>query len=117
MRSGDFGPALPDRVAPCRARAESAVTLSAVKALPEEFDPSGVPGFLADGWGFEVEAIDYAAVGAGSYHWLASDTEGTRGFVTVDDLDQKPWLGDTRESVFGGLRRAFDTAVAPRQGR
>jgi aminoglycoside phosphotransferase (APT) family kinase protein len=43
-----------------------------------------------------------------------NDPSGTRGFVTVDDLDQKPWFGDTRESVFDGLRRAFDTAAALR---
>jgi hypothetical protein len=85
-----------------------------VKALPEEFEASALIGSLADGWGFDVEAADYAAVGAGSYHWVVNDLEGTRGFVTVDDLDRKPWLGDTRDSVFDGLRRAFDTAVALR---
>jgi spectinomycin phosphotransferase len=85
-----------------------------LKALPEEFDAGGLTGFLADGWGFEVETADYAPLGAGSYHWEAGDREGTRRFVTVDDLDQKPWLGDTRDSVFDGLRRAFDTAAALR---
>jgi spectinomycin phosphotransferase len=85
-----------------------------VKALPEEFESTALIGSLADGWGFQVEAIDYAAVGFGSYHWVATDSTGTRGFVTVDDLEQKPWLGDTRESVFDGLTRAFDTAVALR---
>jgi thiamine kinase-like enzyme len=71
-------------------------------------------GLLADGWSFDLAAADYAAVGGGSYHWVVRDLDGTRGFVTVDDLDRKPWLGDTRESVFDGLRRAFDTAVALR---
>jgi spectinomycin phosphotransferase len=85
-----------------------------VRALPEELDGSALVGLLSDGWGFDVEAADYAAVGGGSYHWVVTDREGTRGFVTVDDLDRKPWLGDTRESVFDGLRRAFDTAVALR---
>ena len=69
---------------------------------------------LADGWGIDVDAADYAAVGAGSYHWVVSDRNGTRAFVTVDDLDLKAWLGDTRESTFDGLRRAFDTAAALR---
>jgi spectinomycin phosphotransferase len=85
-----------------------------VKALPEEFEAGTLIGFLADGWGFDVETADYAPVGAGSYHWVVNDVAGTRGFVTVDDLDQKPWLGDTRESAFDGLRRAFDTAGALR---
>jgi spectinomycin phosphotransferase len=85
-----------------------------VRAPPEEFETSALLGVLADGWGFDVEAVHYAAVGGGSYHWVVNDFKGTRGFVTVDDLDHKPWLGDTRESAFDGLRRAFDTAVALR---
>jgi hypothetical protein len=87
-----------------------------VRALPEEFETSDLIDVLADGWGFDVEAADYAAVGGGSYHWVVRDREGTRGFVTVDDLDRKPWFGEPRESVFDGLRRAFDTAVALRDG-
>jgi spectinomycin phosphotransferase len=85
-----------------------------VKALPEEFEAGALKGFLADGWGFDVEAADYAAVGFGSYHWIVTDLGGTRGFVTVDDLDRKAWLGDTRDSAYDGLRHAFDTAVALR---
>jgi spectinomycin phosphotransferase len=85
-----------------------------VKAPPEEFEADVLIGALADGWGFDAETSDYAAVGAGSYHWVVRDGEGTRAFVTVDDLDQKAWLGDTRDSAFDGLRRAFDTAAALR---
>jgi spectinomycin phosphotransferase len=85
-----------------------------VRALPDDFEAGALIGPLADGWGFEVESSEYAAVGGGSYHWTVSDADGTRGFVTVDDLDRKPWLGDTRTSVFDGLRRAFDTAAALR---
>jgi spectinomycin phosphotransferase len=87
-----------------------------VRTLPEEFDVSALVPVLAEDWGFEVAVADYAPVGAGSYHWVLSDPEGKRGFVTVDDLDQKPWFGDTRDAVFDGLRRAFDTAVALRGG-
>jgi len=87
-----------------------------VRAIPEEFEADALTASLADGWGFDVETADYAAVGGGSYHWVVSDAEGMRGFATVDDLDRKPWLGGTRESVFDGLRRAFDTAAALRDG-
>ena len=87
-----------------------------MRALPEDFDTSALIGALADDWGFEVDSSEYAPVGGGSYHWVVSDREGTRAFVTVDDLDWKHWLGDTRESAFDGLRRAFDTAVALRDG-
>ena len=93
------------------------VTLGGVRAAPpEELETSALFAALADDWGLAVEAVDYAAVGGGSYHWLVKDLEGTRSFVTADDLDQKPWLGKTRESAFDGLRRAFDTAVALRDG-
>jgi spectinomycin phosphotransferase len=82
---------------------------------PDEFETSALIDFLADGWGLEVEAVDYAAVGGGSYHWVVDDAAGTRSFVTGDDLDVKSWLGDTREAAFDGLVRAFDTALALRQ--
>jgi spectinomycin phosphotransferase len=85
-----------------------------VRALPEEFEVSALIESLAQSWSIDVETLDYAAVGGGSYHWVVRDREGRRGFATVDDLDVKPWLGDTRESVFAGLRSAFDAAVALR---
>ena len=85
-----------------------------MKGLPEEFDAGVLAGALADGWGLDVAAADYAALGAGSYHWFVRDAEGARAFVTVDDLDQKAWLGDTRDAAFDGLRCAFDTAAALR---
>jgi spectinomycin phosphotransferase len=86
-----------------------------VKDLPDEFDAGALAVALAEGWGLDLVAADYAAVGAGSYHWLVRDAEGARGFVTVDDLDQKTWLGDTRDAAFDGLRAAFDTAAALRE--
>ena len=87
-----------------------------MRALPEAFDAGALTGVLADDWGFNVEAAEYARVGGGSYHWVVRDRHGSRGFVTVDDLDWKPWLGSTRVSVLDGLTRAFDTALALRDG-
>ncbi len=84
--------------------------------LPKELEQVALLSALAEEWGLGTEVAEYAAVGFGSYHWVVTSAEGTRGFVTVDDLDQKPWLGDTRESAFVGLRRAFDTALALRDG-
>ena len=83
-------------------------------APPEEFEAGALIDFLADGWDLPVEAVHYAAVGGGSYHWIVNDTDGPCGFATADDLDLKPWLGDTRESVFEGLSHSFGTAVALR---
>jgi spectinomycin phosphotransferase len=85
-----------------------------VRDLPEGFDARAIPEALADGWGFVVSTIDYNPVGFGSYHWTVADAAGRRAFVTVDDLDQKPWLGDSRDDAFAGLARSFDTAVALR---
>jgi aminoglycoside phosphotransferase (APT) family kinase protein len=105
---------LPSLVDDCAGRSLLDQRRRELRTLPEEFEAGALIGFLADGWGFDAEAVDYAAVGGGSYHWVVNDIERTRGFVTVDDLDRKPWLGDKRESVFDGLRRAFDTAAALR---
>ena len=85
-----------------------------MRALPEDVETSALLDALAEGWGFSAVSAEYAAVGAGSYHWVVIDSEGTRGFVTVDDLDQKGWLGNTREATFAGLTRCLDTALALR---
>jgi spectinomycin phosphotransferase len=70
---------------------------------------------LADGWGIRAASLQYAAVGGGSYHWVVRDDQGERWFVTVDDLDDKGWLGQTRPVVFEGLRAAMDAAVTLRR--
>ena len=70
---------------------------------------------LADGWRIEARALRYAAVGGGSYHWAVRDGHRDRWFVTVDDLDSKGWLGETRPAVFAGLATAMDTAVSLRR--
>jgi spectinomycin phosphotransferase len=69
---------------------------------------------LAEGWRIDAAAMRYAAVGGGSYHWTVRDGTGRHWFVTVDDLDGKPWLGNTRPTVLAGLWSALDTAVALR---
>jgi spectinomycin phosphotransferase len=83
-----------------------------VKELPDGFEATELIEPLALGWSFEAETLDYAPVGFGSYHWVATDAAGRRVFVTVDDLDRKPALGHTRGAAFDGLTRAFASAVA-----
>ena len=70
---------------------------------------------LAEGWRIGAAAMRYAEVGGGSYHWVVRDDRAQHWFVTVDDLDDKPWLGDTRAAAAAGLRAAMDTAVALRR--
>jgi spectinomycin phosphotransferase len=69
---------------------------------------------LDQGWNLRPDELRYAPVGAGSYHWIARDHRGDRWFVTVDDLDDKSWLGRTRPEALAGLRAALDTARALR---
>ena len=70
---------------------------------------------LADGWGLSAETLRYAPVGGGSYHWVVTSEPGEQWFVTVDDLDDKGWLGRTRPAVFAGLRAALDAALRLRR--
>jgi spectinomycin phosphotransferase len=85
-----------------------------VQARPEGVDDETLIDVLVDGWDVSVTSVEYAPLGFGSYHWVATDDEQQRYFVTVDDLAQKSWLGDTCDDVYVELRRAFDTAVALR---
>jgi spectinomycin phosphotransferase len=87
-----------------------------MRAGPEGLADVAVVEALRRGWDFDVDVASYAAVGGGSYHWQVTDRTGLRGFVTVDDLDRKAWRGDTRDAAFDGLRCAFDTSVALRDG-
>jgi spectinomycin phosphotransferase len=85
-----------------------------VKDLPTGFDVGELAPALSQGWGIDADSLEYIAVGFGSYHWIATTKGHQRFFVTVDDLHQKAWLGDTCESVFAGLQHAFDAAAALR---
>ncbi len=87
-----------------------------MRATPENLDGESVIDALRHGWDFDAFTADYVAVGAGSYHWEVRDTAGRRAFATVDDLGMKTWLGDTCDAAFHGLRAAFDTSVALRDG-
>ena len=64
---------------------------------------------LAAGWGLREVSLEHIPIGAGSYHWLA-DAGDARHFVTVDDLDDKPFLGANGDEVFDQLRTALMTA-------
>jgi len=87
--------------------------------------PDGVGGrelglALAEGWPIDVAVMRYAAVGGGSCHWAVRDRAGQRRLVTVDDLDDKAWLGDSRPLVISSFahllrnehRRTADTEHA-----
>jgi len=69
---------------------------------------------LAEGWRLHAASMEYVPEGGGSHHWKLTGDDRLPHFVTVDDLDNKDWLGDTREAVFKGLGRALGTAAALR---
>ena len=83
-----------------------------MKGLPEGFDPDELVPALVAGWALEPTSTDYLPIGFGSYHWEVRDRGGRRWFVTIDDLDDKPWLGAARRAAFDGLGRAFGTTYA-----
>ncbi len=87
-----------------------------MRARPDGVDESSIGEALREGWDFDLAAATYAAVGGGSYHWEVVDTHGGQAFVTVDDLGQKAWLGETRDEVFEELRCAFDTSAVLWEG-
>jgi hypothetical protein len=62
-------------------------------APPDGLTDAGVAAALGRGWGLDVASVTYRAVGWGSQHWEAAGEDGTRWFVTADDLEQKQLAG------------------------
>jgi spectinomycin phosphotransferase len=85
-----------------------------VRSPPADLAPERLAAVLADGWRLRAAQADYVPEGGGSHHWKVTGKDGLARFATVDDLDDKDWLGDTREAVFSGLGRALGTAAALR---
>jgi spectinomycin phosphotransferase len=86
-----------------------------VRDRPEGITERDLGHALAEGWGLRSATLRYAPVGGGSYHWVVRDDRRQRRFVTVDDLDDKGWLGHTRPVVFEGLRAAMDAVATLRR--
>src|SRR5258708_6617900 len=82
---------------------------------PLSLEKRALADALADSWGLELERLRYVPKGFGSYHWLGDTRRNERYFVTVDDLDVKPWLGVDRDSTFEGLQAAYGTALMLRE--
>lgn len=85
-----------------------------MRSLPRSLDEGDLIAALT-AWRLHPKALDYAAVGGGSYHWVARERDGARYFITVDDLSVKPWLGPDRDSAFVGLRASMDSALLLRK--
>jgi spectinomycin phosphotransferase len=85
-----------------------------MRSLPADLAPERVEKALAEDWRLDRVSMEYVPEGGGAYHWKVTDDRSRARFVTVDDLDGKDWLGDTRDAVFAGLGRALSTATALR---
>jgi spectinomycin phosphotransferase len=77
---------------------------------PSAVDPASLTAILTRTWSIELDRLRYVPKGAGSYHWLGERNGRATHFVTVDDLDTKPWIGRDRDSTFAGLTVAYETA-------
>jgi len=85
--------------------------LSPPEGLPEDV----LSAVLAGGWGMAVASAAYRPVGFGSHHWEVVDAEGTRWFVTVDELETKRHSrGESLDSAFERLRASLAAARALR---
>ena len=85
-----------------------------MRSPPPQLAPERLADVLAEGWGLRAVSLQYVPEGGGSHHWTLTDSAGQRYFVTVDDLDNKDWIGGSRDAVFDGLRCALSTAAALR---
>ena len=77
---------------------------------PADLDERDLSALLVADWGLHPISVRYQPKGAGSYHWAVETGERQALFVTVDDLDSKPWIGHERHAVFDGLRTAYEAA-------
>jgi spectinomycin phosphotransferase len=86
-----------------------------VRSPPTDLATERLREELAQGWRIRAASLEYVPEGGGSHHWRLIDDDGRPHFVTVDDLDDKDWLADTRDAAFEGLADAFGTAEVLRR--
>lgn len=85
-----------------------------MRSPPADLAPEQVRTALAVNWRLKTKSLEYLPEGGGAHHWKLIDIDGWPYFVTADDLDDKDWLGGTRDAVFDGLSQALKTAAALR---
>jgi hypothetical protein len=85
-----------------------------VHGEPRDLDRAALADALKRHWSIGAERLDYLPVGFGSHHWLAVGADGSRWFVSADDLRAGHHAGRDPEDVFVVLDRAFRTSAALR---
>jgi len=77
---------------------------------PETFSDQDLLAAMTANWNLHVESVRYVPKGTGSYHWTVDAGGHPTYFLTVDDLDTKPWIANQRGTTFEGLKVAYETA-------
>lgn len=78
---------------------------------PEDLPPHTLVSALATQWAVTATSLEYRPVGFGSHHWEVAGADGTRWFVTVDELDTRRHTRDeSLDSAFARLRAGLATA-------
>jgi spectinomycin phosphotransferase len=83
-----------------------------VRLAPFDLDPAQLADALLDGWEVHATALEYVAIGGGSHHWRGTTSDGERLWLSVDDLQDKPFLGSAPSVVQAELQRALQVARA-----
>ena len=84
-------------------------------AAPGDLNETELAEALLGGWGIQVAVMSYLAVGWGSHHFDVTGGDGTRWFITVDELERKR-SGDHEPLAdgFARLSASLRSAVALR---
>jgi hypothetical protein len=85
-----------------------------VYSEPRDLDRAALADALKRHWSISTVRLDYLPIGFGSHHWEAVGADGSRWFVTADDLRAGHHAGRAPDDVFVVLDRAFRTAAALR---
>ncbi|MBO0816656.1 MAG: aminoglycoside phosphotransferase family protein, partial [Actinobacteria bacterium] len=86
-----------------------------VLAPPADLPEAALVAALERSWGITAVSVGYRPFGWGSHHWEVAGQDGSRWFVTADDLEAKRWAAsDTLAAAFARLRASLATARALR---
>ena len=78
---------------------------------PRDLSDADLEAVIRHAWGVGAASLVYRRVGFGSHHWVATDGQGLRHFVTVDQLSPESRIGDEVSALGLHLRRALEAAT------
>jgi hypothetical protein len=78
---------------------------------PADLSNGDLEELVRHAWGVPVASLEYCPVGFGSHHWVATDNQGLRYFVTADELSSESRRGDEVSALGLRLRRALEAVT------